>query len=95
MNAEMQQKLEAAIKSDKPLDEIVAMLRHYKEQGVTQGEVYSFLEVLHQAAPDDATDDRILEVADFVAGFCASHMKVWDGENEERDCGDTSPNFLP
>jgi hypothetical protein len=80
MNAEMRQELEAAINTDKPLDEIVALLRRYKEQGVTQGQVYSFLESLHRAAPDEATDDRILEVADFVAGFCASHMKVWDRE---------------
>jgi hypothetical protein len=34
---------------------------------------------LHQSAADEATDDRILEVADFVAGFCSSQMKVWDG----------------
>ena len=25
---------------------------------------------------------RVLEVADFVAGFCAEHMKVWDGVKE-------------
>ena len=31
-----------------------------------------------QAKPDEATDDRILEVADFVAGFCSSHMRIWD-----------------
>jgi len=80
MNTERQQELKAALTSEMPLDAIVALLRHYKEQGVTQGEVYSFLEALHQAAPDEVTDDRILEVADFVAGFCASHMKVWDGE---------------
>jgi hypothetical protein len=79
MKAELQRELEAAIKSDKSLEEIVAMLRRYKDQGVTQEEVYSFLEALHQAAPDEATDDRILEVADFVAGFCSSHLKVWDG----------------
>jgi hypothetical protein len=80
MNAERQQELTAAIKSGMPLDEIVALLRRFKEQGVTQGEVYSFLEALHQGAPDAATDDRVLEVADFVAGFCAPHMKVWDGD---------------
>jgi hypothetical protein len=78
----MQQELEAAIKSDKPLDEIVTMLRQYKQQGVTQGEVYSFLEALHQATPDETTDDRILEVADFVVGFCAPHLKVWDGAEQ-------------
>ena len=78
MNAEARQELEAAIRSDKPLNEIVALLRRYKQQGISQGEVYSFLEALHKAAPDEATDDRVLEVADFVAGFCAPHMKVWE-----------------
>ncbi len=63
------------------LEEIVALLRRHKEQGVSQGEVYSFLEALHQAAPDEATDDRILEVADFVAGFCSPHVKVWDARS--------------
>jgi hypothetical protein len=78
MNAKLLHELDAAIKSDMPLDEIVAMLRHFKAQGITQSQVYSFLETLHEAAPDEARDDRILEVADFVAGFCAPHMKVWD-----------------
>jgi len=58
------------------------MLRRYREQGVSQDEVYSFLEALHQSAPDEATDDRILEVADFVAGFCSAHMEVWDARAE-------------
>ena len=80
MSSELEKELEAAVKSDLPLGEIVALLRRYKEQGITQAEVYSFLERMHHAAADDATDDRILEVADFVAGFCAPHMKIWDGD---------------
>jgi len=76
----MQAELAAAIKSDKTLHDIVALLRRYKQQGVTQDDVYTFLRELRHATPDDTMDDRILEVADFVAGFCASHMKVWDGE---------------
>ena len=82
MNAESQRELRAAIQSETPLEEIVALLREYRDQGVTQGEVYALLEAWHQAAPDEKTDDRILEVADFVAGFCPAHMKVWDGEQE-------------
>jgi hypothetical protein len=82
MNAELQQELETAIKSDTSLDEIVALLRKYKNQGVKQSDVYSFLETLRRGTPDEVTDDRILEVADFVAGFCASHMKIWDGEKD-------------
>lgn len=78
MNDQMQQELKSAIRSNVPLDQIVALLRRYKDQGIAQRDVYSFLEAWRRAAPDEATDDRILEVADFVAGFCASHMKVWD-----------------
>lgn len=78
MDAEKRQQLEAVIKSNMPLDEIVTLLRQYKEQGVTQAEVYSFVESLHRAAADEETDDCVLEVADFVAGFCAPHMRVWE-----------------
>ena len=45
---------------------------------MSQQEVYRFLDSLHRAGPDGVTDDRILEVADFVAGFCSSHMRIWD-----------------
>jgi hypothetical protein len=83
MNPELENELEAAVKSDLPLGEIVALLRRYKAEGIAQAEVYSFLERLHQAAAKEATDDRILEVADFVAGFCAPHMKIWGGEPSE------------
>jgi hypothetical protein len=70
--------LEAAIQSDRPLEEIVERLRNYKAQGRTREEVYSLLESLRETAPDKAEEDRILEVADFVAGFCSPHMKIWD-----------------
>jgi len=78
MNPELSKQLEDAVKSDLALDEVVALLRRYKEKGVTQAEVYSFLERLHNAATNETTDDRILEIADFVAGFCSPHMKIWE-----------------
>lgn len=81
MNSQIQQELQTAIRSNVPLDQIVALLRKYKADGITQREVYSFLDDWRRAGPDEATDDRILEVADFVAGFCAAPMKVWDGQN--------------
>jgi hypothetical protein len=78
MSTDLQRELEAAIRSDRSLEEMVALLRQYKEKGVTQGEVYSLLEALREQAHDEAVEDRILEVADFVAGFCSPHMKIWD-----------------
>jgi hypothetical protein len=78
MSADWQRELEEAIHSDVPLEEVVAVLRRSKARGITQGEVYALLQALHAAARDDALDDRILEVSDFVAGFCSPHLKVWD-----------------
>jgi hypothetical protein len=78
MSGESKEELEATIRSDSPLEDIVALLRCYKAQGVTRDEVYSFLDSLRATGPDEATDDRILEVADLVSGFCSPHMKVWN-----------------
>ena len=80
MSPELEKELEAAVRSDLPLGEVVALLRRYKDQGITQAETYSILERMHHAAADEAIDDRVLEIADFVAGFCALHMKIWEGE---------------
>lgn len=78
MSGELQQELEGAIRSAKPLEDIVALLRQSKAQGVNRDEVYAFLEALREKASDEGEEDRILEVADFVAGFCAPHMSIWD-----------------
>jgi len=78
MTAQLQRDLESAIQGLMSLEEIVALLRRYKEQGVTQPEVYALLESLRDQAPNEAVEDRILEVADFVAGFCSPQMKIWE-----------------
>ncbi len=78
MSTELKNELEAAIRSKMSLLEIVGLLRRYKADGVTRDDVYSFLEELRSRTSDEPTEDRILEVADFVAGFCSPHMKVWE-----------------
>lgn len=78
MPGKLQTDLQAAIESRLPLDEIVTLLRGYKTRGATQQEVYALLGQLREQAPDEATEDRVLEIADFVAGFCSPHMKIWD-----------------
>jgi len=78
MSSDLRQALERAILSGMSLEEVVAILRQYKAQGVTRDEVYSLLDALRATAPNEAADDRILEVSDYVAGFCSPHMNVWD-----------------
>lgn len=79
MKAELRQDLEAALQADESLDYIVALLRRHKAAGATQAETYALLESMREQARDETTEDRIVEIADFVAGFCSPHMKVWEG----------------
>jgi len=77
MRTSWQSELEAAIRSDMPLTEVVSLLREYKNEGIKREQAYAFLEGLRANVSEEALEDRILEVADFVAGFCSPHMKVW------------------
>jgi hypothetical protein len=72
------QKLQRLIVSPVSLPQIAFTLREYRHQGVARQEVQSALEGLRQSAPDEATEDRILEVMDLVSGFCPREMTVWD-----------------
>jgi hypothetical protein len=81
MKTQWQGELEAAIRSDMPLNGIVSLLREYKKDGLARDEAYSFLEGLRAQVSDEALEDRILEVADFVAGFCSPHMAIWEGDS--------------
>ena len=77
MTGEQERALEVAICSDRPVGEIVSLLRQYKDQGLSRNEVYAFLESLHQRAGTGNVEEKVREVADFVAGFCSSHMRIW------------------
>jgi hypothetical protein len=72
------QGLQRVIASPVSLPQIASALREYRHQGVARQEVQSALEGLRQMAPDEATEDRILEVMDIVSGFCPREMTVWD-----------------
>jgi hypothetical protein len=79
MSDELRTELEKALQDNRSLEDIVSLLRHYKTRGLSQSEAYAVLEKMREKAADEASEDRILEVADFVAGFCSPHIKVWEG----------------
>jgi hypothetical protein len=78
MSDDRQKVLEVAIRAGKPLTEVVELLRQYRAEGIKAEEVYDFLVGLRPTMPDEETEDRLLEIADFVAGFCSPHMKIWE-----------------
>lgn len=69
--------LQEAISSGMPFAQIVATLREYRDRGVKRDEVYTALESLRAKAPDEPTEDRILEVMDIVSGWCPTESTVW------------------
>ncbi|HWE36790.1 MAG TPA: hypothetical protein VG406_09510 [Isosphaeraceae bacterium] len=77
MTTERERELTSAVESDAALPKIVEQLREFKHRGVSRQEVYALLESLRENARDDVLEDRILEVMDFVSGFCSADWDVW------------------
>ena len=46
--------------------------------GGTQQAAYVALEKIRDEQMEEPDEDRILELMDFVAGFCAQAQKIWD-----------------
>ena len=60
----------------------IQMLREivcqYKQRGGTQQAAYAALEKIRNEQTEEPDADRILELMDFVAGFCAQDQRIWD-----------------
>jgi hypothetical protein len=74
----LSEELEKMISAGLSLRQIVSNLRGYRRAGITRDEVRLSLESLRNRVPDEATEDRILEVMDIVTGFCPQETTVWD-----------------
>jgi hypothetical protein len=74
---DVQRELEVSFAAGAPLEQIWEKLRHFKAQGIGKQEVLKVLEDLRQEATDEAAEDRILEVMDYVYGFCSPAMTIW------------------
>jgi len=70
---ELRQHLETWARPQASLLEAVAALGVLKDKGVARESVRSTLEGLRAST----TDDRILEILDFVTGFCRPELDIW------------------
>jgi hypothetical protein len=78
MITQLKTDLEAALRSDSSLTSGWERLQHYKQSGGTREEALATLESMRDEATDEQTEDRILELMDFVAGFCLPHSRIWE-----------------
>ncbi|CAG2159121.1 hypothetical protein LMG26411_06456 [Cupriavidus numazuensis] len=75
LDGELDSELRDALKSCE-LDFLRTILVRYREKGFDSESVYGLLEAMRNNVSDDI-EDKILELMDIVAGFCAPGMRVW------------------
>ena len=57
---------------------LIERFREWRRAGATQIEVQSVLETMRNDAGDDATEDRILNLLDYVDGWCRRENTIWE-----------------
>jgi len=76
MNLEGEIKI--ALKKRISLQMLRELVYQYQQNGGTQQGAYEILEKIRREQMEEPGEDRILELMDFVAGFCAQDQKIWD-----------------
>ena len=69
--------LELAFSEDLPLIKLIHILREFKNGGGKQADVVNILDAL-RVESNNEMEVVILELMDFVTGFCSPHMRIWD-----------------
>ena len=82
--AEIDRDLLAALNARADLLTLRAILLRYHASGVTAAQVAGLLQELRAFAQDGAREDAILDALDMATGWCALHLRVWDGAGENR-----------
>jgi hypothetical protein len=80
--ADIDTDLLAALESGSGLLTLRAILLRYKASDVTAAQVAGLLQELRPATQEGPLEDVILDALDIVTGWCAPHLRVWDGAGE-------------
>lgn len=60
-----------------PLPKLIAEMRDLRDAGISSHDVLLFLEDLRANCPDDHKEDVVLELMDYVTGFCSEDQMIW------------------
>ena len=92
MNNNYMETIIAAVNNGSGLDEIYDATVRFKTEGLRQADAYRVLKEVRSifANRDEAKEDLILELMDYVAGFCQVKYYIWDsvlqGLSANADC---------
>jgi hypothetical protein len=74
----LEDQIKRALQKQASLQMLREIVCQYKQNGGIQQEAYETLEKIRREQMEEPDEDRILELMDFVAGFCAQDQKIWD-----------------
>lgn len=66
----------AALQGGASADELVALLRRYRDLGLSQDEAKTTLEAM-RADLSETDEDPVLDMLDVVTGYCRPGLRVW------------------
>ncbi|WP_156176013.1 hypothetical protein [Hymenobacter terrenus] len=73
----LEEALRLQLSADDSLQELVHTIRQYKLIGGSQQDAMHVLEHLRDTISAEEHEDKILDLMDFVTGFCSAHMSIW------------------
>jgi len=78
MGMSLEDQIKRSLQKQESLQMLREILCQYKQHGGTQQAAYETLEKIRCEQMKEPDEDRVLELMDFVAGFCAQDQKIWD-----------------
>jgi len=80
MSETINDKIVQILNSSKPHDEVLSALRDFVEklrkEGETKEAVLARMQELRSSVSDEQQEDILLEIMDFLVGWCSPHAKI-------------------
>jgi hypothetical protein len=74
----LEDQIKRALQKQASLQMLREIVCQYKRSRGTQQAAYEALGKIRREQTEEPDENRILELMDFVAGFCAQDQKIWD-----------------
>ena len=74
----LEKEITEAVNQKASLQTLREIVSRYKQGGGTQQGAYGTLENIRCASIEEMSEDLLLDLMDFVTGFCSKHQRIWD-----------------
>ena len=75
---DFESEIKTALQKQVLLSLLREIVQRYKQWGGTPKRAYGTLEKIRQEYSDEPGEELILDLMDFVAGFCSIDQRIWD-----------------